>query len=98
MKMKKLYLVTAILLNILCSGVAQAQPEPPPWMINIMRQQAEENPPITPEQQAINNCLTFNRNKIMNIPAQTAAENQRFWDGQIGYFTYWCTQNPNFNQ
>ncbi len=36
--MKKLYLVMAILLNISYSGVVQAQPEPPPWMINIMRQ------------------------------------------------------------
>jgi hypothetical protein len=96
--MKKLYLVMAILLNISYSGAAQAQPEPPPWMINIMRQEANENPTITPEQQAINNCLAFNRNKIMNNIMQTAAENERIWGAQISFFTYWCTQNPNFNQ
>ena len=96
--MKKLYLVTAILLSLSFTGTTQAQPEPPPWMINIMRQQAEENPTITPEQQAINNCLAFNRNKIMDNIMQTAAENQRIWGSQISFFTYWCTQDPNFNQ
>jgi hypothetical protein len=96
--MKKLYLVMAILLNISYSGVVQAQPEPPPWMINIMRQQANENPTITPEQQAINNCLAFNRNQYMKNTMQTAAENERLWGAQISTFTYWCTQNPNFNQ
>lgn len=96
--MKKFYLVTAILLSLSFTGLTQAQPEPPPWMTNIMGQQTEENPTITPEQQAINNCLAFNRNKIMNNSMQTAAENVRILGAQISFFTYWCTQNPSFNQ